>query len=84
MNQIAAEAGLSQSMISRLESNPRNPTLDSLLRVADVLELNLGTVIQQALENVADATAPKARRTQANKAKVGAPKQNGPRTRQDR
>ena len=84
MNMLAKQTGLSQAMISIIESSQPNPKLDTLLRLSRALELNLGTVIQQALGNVADVTAPKARRTQANKAKVGAPKQIGPRTRQDR
>jgi transcriptional regulator with XRE-family HTH domain len=48
LNQLSAKAGLSQSMISRLESNPRNPTLSTLLRIADVLELNLGELLKRA------------------------------------
>lgn len=48
-NSLAAAAGLSQSLISSLETNPWNPTLDTLLRIADVLEVNIGEVIQRAV-----------------------------------
>ncbi len=60
MNVLAARAGLSQSLISAFESTPRNPTLDSLLRIAEVLEVNLGDVIRQALANVQQAAQAKA------------------------
>jgi transcriptional regulator with XRE-family HTH domain len=59
MNRLAGMAGLSQSMVSRLESDPKNPTLDTLLRLADALELDLGAVIQQALANI--TSSPKAK-----------------------
>jgi transcriptional regulator with XRE-family HTH domain len=52
INRVAMISGLSQSTVSRLESNPINPTIDSMLRVADVLELNLGDVFQRAISNV--------------------------------
>ena len=51
-NKLAELTGLNQSTISRLESNPENPTFDSLLRVADALELNLGEVIKKAIGNI--------------------------------
>jgi len=63
MNQLAAKADLSQSFISGFEANPWNPTLDSLLRIADVLELNLGEVIRQAIENVAAKQVRSSRRS---------------------
>ena len=49
MNALAGMAGLSQSMVSRLESDPKNPTLDSLLRLAETLQLDLGQIIAQAI-----------------------------------
>ena len=48
MNVLAQRAGLSQSMISLVERDLRNPTLDSLLRIAHVLEVDLGKIITQA------------------------------------
>ena len=51
-NKIAYMTGLNQSTVSRLENHHENPTMDSLLRVADVLKINLGDVIKQAISNV--------------------------------
>ena len=48
MNVLAQRAGLSQSMISLVERDLRNPTLDTLLRIAHVLEVDLGKIITQA------------------------------------
>ncbi len=59
LNKLAAAAGLSQSMLSRLESDPQNPTLDSLLRIADELEVNLGNLLRGALQAVPKASAAK-------------------------
>jgi transcriptional regulator with XRE-family HTH domain len=57
MNALAEKSGLSQSLISSFETIPWNPTLDSLLRVASVLEVNLGDVIRDAAANVQARTA---------------------------
>jgi transcriptional regulator with XRE-family HTH domain len=51
-NKIAYLTGLNQSTVSRLENHHENPTMDSLLRVADVLEINLGDVIKRAITNI--------------------------------
>jgi len=51
-NKVAYLTGLNQSTVSRLENHHENPTMDSLLRVADVLKINLGIVIKQAISNV--------------------------------
>ena len=45
---LANGAGLSQAMISFVERELRNPTLDTLLRIAHVLEVDLAEVLQQA------------------------------------
>ena len=52
MNRLAEKAGLSQSLVSSFEKTPWNPTLGTLLRIASVLEVNLGDVISQAIKNV--------------------------------
>jgi len=52
INRLAADSGLSQSTVSRLESNPVNPTIDSFLRVADVLEVDLGDIFKKAISSV--------------------------------
>jgi transcriptional regulator with XRE-family HTH domain len=49
---VAYLTGLNQSTVSRLENYHDNPTLDSLLRVGDVLEMNLGEALKQAIKNV--------------------------------
>ena len=51
-NKLAYLTGLNQSTISRLENYHDNPTMDSLLRVAEVLELDLGDVIKKAIRTV--------------------------------
>jgi transcriptional regulator with XRE-family HTH domain len=48
MNQVAERSGLSQGMISLVEHDLRNPTLDTLLRIADALELDLSNVLKRA------------------------------------
>jgi transcriptional regulator with XRE-family HTH domain len=61
MNMLAAKAGLSQSFVSSFETastnpafdkTPWNPTLDSLLRMTKVLEINLGDVLKKAIRNI--------------------------------
>jgi len=38
--------------ISRLENYHDNPAMDSLLRVADVLQINLGEALKRAIQSV--------------------------------
>ncbi len=51
-NVLAEKSGLSQSLISSLETNPWNPTLDTLLRIGDVLKVDVGEVISQARKKI--------------------------------
>lgn len=51
-NALAEKTGLSQSLISTIETNPWNPTLDTLLRIAEALEVDLGEVITTARKRV--------------------------------
>jgi transcriptional regulator with XRE-family HTH domain len=51
MNQLAKQTGLSQPMISVLESSQPNPKLDSLLRMASALDLNIGDILKRAVRN---------------------------------
>jgi transcriptional regulator with XRE-family HTH domain len=51
-NVLAEKAGLSQSLISSLETNPWNPTLDTLLRIGDVLDVDVGDIITQARKRI--------------------------------
>ena len=48
MRELAHQAGLSQAMISFVERELRNPTLDTLLRMANVLKVDLSDVLRQA------------------------------------
>jgi transcriptional regulator with XRE-family HTH domain len=48
MNLVAKRAGLSHSMISRVEHELRKPTLDTLLRIAEAMQIDLWPLIKQA------------------------------------
>jgi transcriptional regulator with XRE-family HTH domain len=48
MNAIAKRARLSHSMISRVEHELRRPTLDTLLRIAEAMEIELWPLIKAA------------------------------------
>ena len=58
-NRLAAAAGLSQSLMTRFKKNLNNPNLDSLIRIAAALDVNIGKVLSQALRNI-DKRAEKA------------------------
>jgi transcriptional regulator with XRE-family HTH domain len=48
MNRLAKKSGLSQSMMSLLERGLRNPTLDTLLRITNALNVDLSNLIKRA------------------------------------
>lgn len=48
MTRVAEMAGLSQGMISLVEHGLRNPSLDTLLRICDALDLKLSGVLLRA------------------------------------
>ena len=48
MSSVAERAGLSQQMVSFVERGMRKPTLDTLLRIAGVLEVDLAVLIHRA------------------------------------
>lgn len=50
MTQLAEKSGLSQQMISYVERGMRSPTLDTLLRIAAVLNVDLWRIIKAASE----------------------------------
>jgi transcriptional regulator with XRE-family HTH domain len=52
MTAVAAKAGLSQQMISYVEREMRNPGLDTLLRITEVLEIDLADIIKQAQQAI--------------------------------
>lgn len=48
MDSLAAKSGLSQPMISYVERGMRNPTLETLLRIAGALGVDLSKLIKRA------------------------------------
>jgi transcriptional regulator with XRE-family HTH domain len=48
MTALAAQAGLSRAMISHVEHGLRNPTVDTLLRIAAVLKVDASEILQRA------------------------------------
>jgi transcriptional regulator with XRE-family HTH domain len=48
MTVVAERAGLSHQMISFVEREMRSPTLDTLLRITEALEISAGEVLQRA------------------------------------
>ena len=48
MNLVAERAGLSQQMVSYVEREMRNPTLETLLRMAAALEIDLAKILALA------------------------------------
>jgi transcriptional regulator with XRE-family HTH domain len=50
MTALAKQAGLSQQSISYIEREMRTPNLETLIRIASVLKIDLGDLIQQACQ----------------------------------
>ena len=48
MYAVAKRAHLSHSMVSRVEHELRRPTLDTLLRIAEAMEIDLWPLIKKA------------------------------------
>jgi len=48
MYAVAKRARLSHSMVSRVEQELRRPTLDTLLRIAEAMEIDLWPLIKMA------------------------------------
>jgi len=48
LNVLADRAGLSRQMVSYVEQEKRNPSLDVLLRITEVLEINLEDLLRRA------------------------------------
>ncbi|MHB8519204.1 MAG: helix-turn-helix domain-containing protein [Limisphaerales bacterium] len=48
LNVLAQKAGLSRQTVSYVEQEVQNPTLDTLLRITAVLEVDLEKIIAQA------------------------------------
>ncbi len=52
MNVVAQRSGLSHFIVSLIERDLRNPTLDTLLRIAAAIEVDLGELITQARKEI--------------------------------
>lgn len=57
MTRLAEMAGLSQGMISLVEREERNPSLDTLMRICVSLEIELSTVLARAERAAKKSTA---------------------------
>lgn len=45
---VATAAGLSRQMVSYVETETRNPTLDTVLRICDAIGIDFEAVLKQA------------------------------------
>ena len=52
MNALAAKAGLSQGMVSLVERDLRNPSLEAVIRIAHALDVDLGEIITKACREI--------------------------------
>lgn len=52
MNKLAELTGLALTTVSYFERGLRKPTLETALRVAIALEVDLGTIIQRAIKDI--------------------------------
>ena len=48
LSTVAERAGLSHQMVSFVEREVRNPTLETLVRITDALEIDLAEVVKRA------------------------------------
>ena|SRR5580765_6485214 len=62
MNLLAERAGLSQQMVSYVEREMRNPTLETLLRMAAALNIDLSRTLRQAIREVRKVSTKPVRR----------------------
>ena len=54
MSEVAARAGIDRTMVMRVEESERVPTIDTLLRIAAALDVELGALIQRASKAAKD------------------------------
>ena len=55
LNEVATRSGLSHTMVMRVEKRDRLPTIDTLLRIADALEIDLWKLIRDATKDAGNA-----------------------------
>lgn len=68
--ELAKRCGLSQSTMSLLDRGKRTPTLDTVLRIVAVLEVDLGKVVREAAASVEAGGVKSSPETTAAKAKA--------------
>jgi transcriptional regulator with XRE-family HTH domain len=59
LNEVATRSGLSHTMIMRVEKRERLPTIDTLLRISDALEIDLSSMLKRAIGNAKRSGAAK-------------------------
>lgn len=59
LNEVATRSGLSHTMVMRVEKRERLPTIDTLLRIADALEVDLSAILKQAMRSAKPSTPAK-------------------------
>jgi transcriptional regulator with XRE-family HTH domain len=52
LNEVATRSGLSHTMVMRVEKRERLPTIDTLLRIAEALGIDLSAVLKKAMKKV--------------------------------
>jgi transcriptional regulator with XRE-family HTH domain len=50
LNEVATRAGLSHTMVMRVEKRERLPTIDTLLRITDAMGVELSPLIAKAVK----------------------------------
>ena len=58
LNVLASKAGLSRQTVSYVEQEVQNPTLDTLLRITSVLEVDLERLIAKARKRAGAKVGP--------------------------
>ena len=54
LNEVATRAGLSHTMVMRVEKRERLPTIDTLMRITDAMEIELSPLIAKAVKAARD------------------------------
>jgi DNA-binding XRE family transcriptional regulator len=49
---IAQESGLSPQMVGYVESGERNPTLETVLRIAEAMDVDFAEILKRARRNI--------------------------------
>jgi transcriptional regulator with XRE-family HTH domain len=59
LNEVATRSGRSHTMVMRLEKRERLPTIDTLFRIADALQIDLNAVLKKAIGSVKRSSSAK-------------------------